>query len=319
MPEQTKSILGIDVGGTKTALVEGVPDGSILSRVEYPTNATESGVDKLKMLCAELKQIRRGAIEAGREPVAISVSIGGPLKIDQGVLYDPPHLPGWHNLDLPREIGRHIADLPVFVEHDGNAGALAEFYFGVGKQFPGLRHLVFLTFGTGLGAGLIVNGALLRGASDTAGEVGHWRLADSGPYGFGKHGSWEGFASGRGLVHLAAERFPGRWKPDTEIRSLVGEMLAGDPEALHVARESGEWMGRGIALLVDALNPEVVALGSLGRVLGDLIIQPARQVVDAEALPQAAAAVKIVPAVLGSEIGDVASIMAALVGLKLIT
>ena len=144
---------------------------------------------------------------SSRDALAISVSVGGPLKIAEGVLIDPPHLPGWRGVRLKERLTDEFPDLPVFVEHDGNAGALAEFHFGVGEGRDDLRHLVFLTFGTGLGAGLIVNGQVLRGATDTAGEVGHLRLAWEGPIGFGKAGSWEGFASGEGLVELASECF----------------------------------------------------------------------------------------------------------------
>ena len=199
------------------------------------------------------------------------------------------------------------------MEHDGNAGALAEFHFGVGRNKPGLKHLLFLTFGTGVGGGFILNGQLLRGASDTAGEIGHWRLAEDGPLGFGKRGSWESFASGAGLVELAALMFPSRWNPATPIRELVEAMVANNPQALQVAEEAGKWMGRGLSLLIDALNPQVIVFGSLGVALGDRIFGPARRVIAQEGLPQAVAACELVPSVLGKEIGDVAALMAALV------
>jgi glucokinase len=243
---------------------------------------------------------------------ALSVSVGGPLRIAEGILIDPPHLPGWHGVRLKDRLAERFPGLPVSVEHDGNAGALAEFHFGVGKARSDLRHLIFLTFGTGLGAGLIVNGQILHGATDTAGEVGHWRLAPDGPVGFGKAGSWEGFASGAGLVELAGRMFPRRWTRETPIRQLVDSMLADDPEALRVAEEAGEWMGRGMALLVDAFNPQVIVLGSLAVALGERVLAPARRVLAAEALPQAVAACEVVPSALGKSIGDVAALMAAL-------
>jgi len=248
----------------------------------------------------------------GRMPVALSVSIGGPLKIGEGFLIDPPHLPGWHGVALKRRLSEAFPSLPVFVEHDGNAGALAEFHFGVGKGRSDLRHLIFLTFGTGIGAGFIVNGQVLRGATDTAGEVGHWRLAEDGPPGFGKRGSWESFASGAGLIELAAEMFPVRWNRESPIAELVKAMLEGDCEAMEVAEVAGRWMGRGLALLIDALNPQVIVFGSLGVVLGERILGPARRVIAEETLPQAAAACELVPAALGRQIGDVAALMAAL-------
>jgi glucokinase len=307
-----RTVLGLDIGGTKTACVEGTAGARILQRVEIPTRATEPFSATFPRIVQEARALIDAAGGAGRTIVAISVSVGGPLKIEEGFLLDPPHLPGWHHVPLKAHLKAAFPSVPVFVEHDGNAGALAEFYFGVGRNRHLLRHLVFLTFGTGVGGGFILNGQLLRGASDTAGEIGHWRLAEDGPLGFGKRGSWESFASGAGLIELAAHMFPARWNSTTPIRELVEAMIANDPEALKVAQEAGKWMGRGLALLIDAVNPQVIVFGSLGVALGERIFGPARKVIADEALPQAAAACELVPSVLGKEIGDVAALMAAL-------
>ncbi len=306
------SILGLDVGGTKTACVEGSADARILARTEWPTDAERPFGEVFPHIAERVRAAIDNTRRAGRSPVALSVSIGGPLRIEEGFLINPPHLPGWHNLPLKARLMEAFPSLPVYVEHDGNAGALAEFHFGVGRNRTHLRHLIFLTFGTGLGAGFIVNGQILRGASDTAGEVGHWRLADDGPLGFGKRGSWESFASGAGLIQLAAQMFPARWSAESPIASLVTAMVDNDSDALQVAEAAGRWMGRGLALLIDALNPQIVVFGSLGVVLGERILAPARKVIAAEALPQSAAACELLPSVLGKQIGDVAALMAAL-------
>lgn len=307
-----RTVLGFDIGGTKTACVEGTQDAAIVQRIEVPTHAVElfSATFPAILDCAH--SIVAQARSEGRSIVAISVSVGGPLRIDEGFLIDPPHLPGWHGVPLKQHLEAAFPELPVYVEHDGNAGALAEFHFGVGKNRHDLKHLIFLTFGTGVGAGFIVNGQILRGATDTAGEIGHWRLAEDGPLGFGKRGSWESFASGAGLVELAAKMFPHRWKVGTPIRAVVEAMLADDPQALVVANEAGKWMGRGVALLIDALNPQVIVFGSLGVALVERVLGPARRVIAEEALPQAAAACELVPSILGTRIGDVAALMAAL-------
>jgi len=306
------TVLGFDVGGTKTALIEGTVDGRILQRVEMPTRAAEPFAQTFPAIVEQARVLIDEAGRAGRAIVAISVSVGGPLRIKEGFLINPPHLPGWQQVPLKARLQEAFPGIPVLVEHDGNAGALAEFHFGVGKERTGLRHLIFLTFGTGMGAGLIVNGQIVRGATDTAGEIGHWRLAEDGPLGFGKRGSWESFASGAGLVELAAQMFPARWSADTPIRNLVEAMIANDTDALKVAEAAGHWMGHGLALLVDALNPQVVVLGSLGIALGERILGPARKVLAEEALPQAVAACELVPSVLGQRIGDIAALMAAL-------
>jgi glucokinase len=310
--DRSMTLIGLDVGGTKTAVVEGSFDANVQQRSEFSTNARLPFDETFPGIALMVEQTIARAAGAGREVRALSVSIGGPLRIGDGVLIDPPHLPGWHDVRLKDRLAERFPRLPVFVEHDGNAGALAEFHFGVGMGRKDLQHLVFLTFGTGLGAGLIVNGRILHGATDTAGELGHLRLAPDGPVGFGKAGSWEGFASGAGLVGLASQMYPRRWNPETPIRDLVGAMLADDSDALAVATEAGSWMGRGMAFLVDTLNPQVIVLGTLAVVLGERILGPARRVVAEEALPQAVAACQILPAALGARIGDVASLMAAI-------
>jgi glucokinase len=306
------TILGFDVGGTKTACVEGTLEADILQRIELPTEANLPFAETLPSIANGARALVLRANQEGRNVGAISVSVGGPLRIDEGLLINPPHLPGWHHAPLKQRLMEMFPGLPVVVEHDGNAGALAEFHFGVGLRRPGLRHLIFLTFGTGMGAGFIVNGQIVRGASDTAGEIGHWRLAEDGPLGFGKRGSWESFASGAGLVELAAQMFPRRWNSSTPIRGLVDAMVVNDPDALEVAQVAGNWMGRGLALLIDALNPQVIVFGSLGVALGERILAPARKVIAEEALPQAAAACELLPSVLGRRIGDVAALMAAI-------
>jgi glucokinase len=307
-----RTVLGFDIGGTKTACVEGDIQGEILQRVETPTHAAQPFTETFPGIVEQARTLVRAAKDAGRTIAAVSVSVGGPLKIDEGFLINPPHLPGWHGVDLKTHLATAFPALPVLVEHDGNAGALAEFHFGVGKGRTDLRHLIFLTFGTGVGAGFIVNSQILRGASDTAGEIGHWRLAEDGPVGFGKRGSWESFASGAGLVELAAQMFPRRWRSETPIREVVEAMIANDADALKVAVEAGKWMGRGLALLIDALNPQAIVFGSLGVALGERVLGPARRVIVDEALPQAAAACELLPSVLGKRIGDVAALMAAL-------
>jgi glucokinase len=307
------TIIGLDVGGTKTAIVEGDPaTGATLQREEMLTQAQVPFAERVPAIAAVIGRLRDGAERAGRRVRAISVAVGGPLRISEGVLLDPPHLPGWHGAPLRATFAARFPGLAVHVEHDGNAGALAEFRFGVGATRPGLRHLVFLTAGTGLGGGIIANGALLRGASDTAGEFGFFPMATPAGGGDRMAASWDSLASGSGLLRHAQAMYPERWGGAATIRDVVAAALRDDPQALAVVRRTGEWLGRGMTLIVTALNPEVIAVGTLGVVLGDRLLAPARAIVAATALPAAARACAIVPAGLGDRIGDVAAIMASI-------
>jgi len=160
---------------------------------------------------------------------------------------------------------------------------------------------------------LILDGKLYHGTTDCAGEVGHVRLADTGPTAYGKAGSWEGYCSGTGIVRLAAYRHPERWPEGTaSVQDLAQCANSGDADALRVFEEAGERLGQGLSILVDVLNPEVIVIGSLAFRLGELVMGPALKRLRKEALPQAFEACRVVPAALGERLGDVASFCAAI-------
>lgn len=301
--EETQLIIGCDIGGTKTAVVLGTPDGRIEWRSQFPTRP-EGGFD------ASYRRLIEGVEEAqgraGMRALAISVSIGGPLDILKGIIKSPPNLPGWDAIPLKQMLADRFG-LPVYVEHDGNAGALAEWFFGAGQ---GCRNVVFLTMGTGIGAGIILDGRLFRGTSDVAGEVGHIRIAEGGPDCYGKAGSFEGYCSGTGIARLADVMFPGSWKGG--VPEIYAAWKKGDAAAAAVFGRASEAFGRGLAMIVDLLNPERIILGGLGMRIPDALVDPAVQVLRKEALPQAMAVCTVVPAQLGESIGDYASLCAAL-------
>jgi glucokinase len=298
-------ILGLDIGGTKSAVVLGTAQGEIHWRTQFAT-APERG---FRPVFDDLVQAAQEGVQRSLDRIeAISVSIGGPLDALKGVVKSPPNLPWWDKIPL-KQILRDRFSLPVFVEHDGNAGALAEFYFGAGKGF---RNIIFLTMGTGFGAGLILNGKLYRGTTDTAGEVGHIRVAEDGPLSFGKKGSLEGFGSGTGMAKLARAMFPAVWNESATVIDVYAAWKDGSEEARQVFERAGTYLGRGFAMLADLLNPERIILGGIGMRIGDAFLPTAERVFREEALPQAVEACRIVPAALGEKIGDVASLCAAL-------
>ncbi len=301
----TKHILGLDIGGTKSAVVHGTTEGEILSRTVFPTMTEQPFEDQFERLCEAVSDNLKSMEEP---PKAISVSIGGPLDVLQGIIMSPPNLPGWDNIPLKQLLKTRFG-LPVYVEHDGNAGALAEYYFGAGK---GKRSVVFLTLGTGLGAGLILDGRLYRGTSFVAGEIGHIRIADDGPESYGKRGSLEGYCSGNGIEKLATMLYPQRWPVPISTRELGGLAKDGDAQAIEVFNTSGRYLGRGLAIIADLINPEMIVLGALGVRMGPFLMKSAMEVFEKESLREARAVCEIVPAQLGEKIGDIAALCAAL-------
>ncbi len=289
-------IIGIDIGGTKCAV--SVLRGSAVQEV-----ARFATLD----FAATFGRFREEVTKLKSDPdVVFGISCGGPLEPKSGIILCPPNLPGW--VDIP--ICRAFTDVfggRAFLMNDANASALAEWHFGAGQ---GCRHLVFLTAGTGMGAGLILNGRLYEGATGDAGEVGHLRLRPTGPLGFGKHGSFEGFCSGGGIARLAAEM--GWPQPGVTLKDLAEAATRGDALALKVMDTAGERLGEALALLIDTLNPERIVLGGYFPRCSELLLPAMNRALAAEALPSALAGCRILPAVLGETIGSNAAVAVAL-------
>ena len=296
-------VLGLDIGGTKTAAVAGTRNAQIIDRMLF-TSKPERGFDAMWQ---DIVAISRAMIEKHGQPAAIGVSIGGPLDFNTGTIYSPPNLPGWDAIPLKRLLEETFG-IPAYVEHDAKAGALAEWQFGAAR---GYQDVVFLTFGTGLGAGLILDGRLYRGANDNAGCVGHWRIAADGPHIWGKSGSWEGYSSGTGLAALTQFLYPGAFPVGTTAVEIIAQARAGEARAQAVIEMSARALGQGIALIIDLLNPQMIVLGSLAVRAGDLFLPIVNEVVGQETVPENGSACRIVPAALGDQIGDVAAICAA--------
>ncbi len=311
-----KYTLGIDIGGTKCAV--------ILGKDKMPENATDVIVDKIRIetpkgsLQAALDDIVFAAEDllekngvAFTDLIGIGVSCGGPLDSKNGVILSPPNLPGWDNVHITDLLSKHFG-APAVLQNDANACALAEWKYGAGK---GTRNMIFLTFGTGMGAGLILNGQLYTGACDLAGEVGHIRLNSTGPEGYGKAGSFEGYCSGGGIARLAEmmikqERtFTALDDVETlDAKSIAAAAKAGDKVAGEVYEVSAIRLGQGLSILIDILNPEAIVIGSIYTRDTELFAETVRQVIAKEALPGAAAACRILPAALDEHIGDIAAL-----------
>ncbi|UTA48347.1 ROK family protein [Simiduia sp. 21SJ11W-1] len=317
-------LLGVDIGGTKCALVLASAEGQLLRREALPTNTHQPPLETLRQLAALARE--RFSPSHLAELLAIGISCGGPLDSQRGLILSPPNLPGWDEVPITDFFSRTFG-VPAALQNDANAGALAEWRFGAGR---GTRNMVFLTFGTGLGAGLILNGELYSGTNDLAGELGHIRLAEEGPLAFGKHGSFEGFCSGAGIRLLGQAAVKAAWqknqaptwcRTEKELAELTTKHLAhhaanGDALAQSVFAESGRRLGQGLSIVIDLLNPQRIIIGSVFARCESLIAPAAQAVIAREALPGAAAACEIVPAALGETIGDYAAIGVAQLALK---
>jgi glucokinase len=321
MNQNMKDIyLGLDIGGTKCSLVVGDASFSVLRKVGFETN-TERGwrsilsefTSHIRTLLGEYKHCKLKRI---------GISCGGPLDSKKGIICSPPNLPGWDNVPITKILSDEFG-VETALQNDANACALAEWLMGAGK---GTSNMIFLTFGTGMGAGLILNGRLYSGTNDLGGEVGHIRLAKTGPVGFGKAGSFEGFCSGGGIAQLAksivTEKLNNKvvvdFCPSLElVKDIDAKMVAlaasaGDLVANEIIGISAEYLGQALSTLIDILNPESIVIGSI-YARNEMLFKPLiEKVLQQEAIPASLEVCRIMPAGLGDSIGDFAALCVAI-------
>ncbi len=308
--------VGVDIGGTKCAVVLGNDKGEILCKTRFDTTSYQ---DTFTNICNAIEGI-------SHEYCAIGISCGGPLNSKTGMIMSPPNLPDWDNVPITKMLGERFG-VPVFLQNDADACALAEWKYGAGK---GSENMIFLTFGTGIGAGLILGGRLYSGTCDCAGEIGHVRMTQSGPVGFGKEGSFEGYCPGSGIAQLgiarARELFQSGKKPSfcespQKLMEITAKAIAqsaneGNEDAIEIFKRCGKMLGKGLSILIDVLNPQTIVIGSIFARCENLLRDEMQKVIDYECVSHSAKCCKVVPAGLGESIGDVAAISVAANGMS---
>ncbi|MDY2841858.1 MAG: ROK family protein [Candidatus Borkfalkiaceae bacterium] len=308
--------IGLDIGGTKCAatlgdIKHGVPE---IKEKEYFLTAGQEPAVILERFSAFIKEQLKTYKISG-----IGISCGGPLDSKRGIIMRPPSLPLWDNIEIVKYFENKFG-IKTYLQNDANACAVAEWKFGAGK---GAENMIFLTFGTGFGAGLILNGRLYSGTNDNAGEIGHVRLTEKGPLGYYKEGSCEGYCSGSGIARLAEimsklKRYKDSY--DEYIKAVGNEITAktiaeqarkGNSFCQAVYKNSGEMLGRTLSILVDVLNPERIVIGGVYMRSHDLLYPHAIKVMNKECLSFSLEKAEILPAGLKENIGDYAALSIA--------
>ena len=325
-------IAGIDIGGTKTAVVIGdmagiteplIPPKIIAKKVI----STEQDTDPL-LFINKIIDITSSLLKTENiftyNLSSVGISCGGPLDSKAGVVIAPPNLPAWRNVPITRIIENRL-EVKAFLQNDANAGALAEWRYGAGRE---CNNLIFLTFGTGMGAGLILDGKLYSGTNDLAGEVGHIRISEDGPEAYGKKGSFEAFCSGTGIARIARQKVTEMLSKGIKVdfcrtvddakkitaKDVCQAARSGDKTAIEILKTSGTYLGKGLSVLIDILNPEKIIIGGVFTRCREFILPHAEIVIEKEALVNAKEVCSIVPSSLGEEIGDYAALSVALLG-----
>lgn len=325
-------LLGFDIGGTKCAVVLGNTDNDgTPSIVDKRSVATDKPVyEMINYLFSLADDMLKQNQITKSELAGIGISCGGPLSSKKGLILSPPNLPGWDNIPIVKMAEEYFQKSTIILQNDANACAVAEWKYGAGR---GVNNLIFLTFGTGMGAGLILDGKLYSGITDLAGEVGHIRLSENGPVGFGKAGSFEGYCSGGGIAQLGQIKAREQLQMGKQVafcksipelinitaKSVADAAFEGDKTALEVYTIAAVYLGRALALLIDILNPELIILGSIYGRTRSLIEPVMMEVIRKEAFKDSVNACKIVPAGLSENIGDLAALSLAKMSVRMST
>lgn len=307
--------IGLDIGGTKCASTLGKIENEKIEIVDkdYFLTASQNPYVILERFSKFIEKHLDKSIKG------IGISCGGPLDSKKGIIMAPPSLPLWDNIEIVKYFEDKF-NIKTNLQNDANACAVAEWKFGAGK---GAQNMVFLTFGTGFGAGLILDGKLYSGTNDNAGEIGHIRLTPNGPIGYHKEGSCEGYCSGSGLVRLAEimskqkslkesyMEYISVVKDDISAKTMAENARKGNKFCKAVFKKSGEMLGRALSLIVDLLNVEKIVIGGIYMRANDLLLPPAMKIMKKECLSFSLEKVKIVPAGLLENIGDIAALSVA--------
>ncbi len=314
MPESGKHglpVLAIDLGGIQIRAALISDSGQVLAR-ECHLTMSDGGPQSIigRIFLATDRLLGSGNIDSAQVG-SICIAVAGAIDMEKGVVTSSPNLPGWHDVPL-RDIVKEKYRVNTFLLNDASAAALGEQHFGVGR---GVNNLVYLTVSTGIGGGIIINGELYSGASGSAEEIGHMAIDVDGPRcSCGNTGCLEMLASGTAVAEEAIKRISQGEKSsiielvDGQMENITAEQVGmaaqgGDSLASEVVLEAATYLGIGMANLVNIFNTEMLIVGGGMAKMGDLLLEPARQVVMQRAFSLPAQAVRIVSAWLGDDVG----------------
>ncbi len=307
-----KKVLAFDLGGTKFAFGVVAENGEVLGSDKIETLAQQGPEQAIQRVNLAAQSLLQKLNIKSEELIGIGIASPGPLDISKGCVDGSPNLPGWTGYSIEQGLSTFF-NLPARIDNDANAAALGEYKFGAGKN---KKNMVYLTVSTGIGGGVIVDGRLMRGANGNAAELGHLTLNINGPAcPCGANGCFEMYASGTAIARRTREAIQAG--APSQILSLAGSLekitthhildalQKEDELAKKIWNETTEYLGRGLAVVINTFNPELIVVGGGVTAAGELLFKPVREKALRYAFPRLAAVCSIVPAGLGSNVGVV--------------
>ncbi|AWB45233.1 transcriptional regulator [Paenibacillus sp. CAA11] len=299
--------IGIDIGGTKTAIGLVNEQGQISAKVTIPTDPAISPSEMVVRIADSAKSLIQDSGVKAEQISGIGIGAPGPLDTAQGRIACPPNLPAWRNFPIVDELAKHFS-YPIRFENDATAATLAEKWIGAAQD---AEHFVFITISTGIGAGIYMHGKLITGASGNAGDVGHLVIdPTAGHCVCGQDGCWEYIASGTAIARQASELL------DREVTTKEAFDLAaqGEPAIRELVDRVFRYIGIGCVTLINTLDPQKLVIGGGVSQVGDPLFQAVRAYVVEHALNPSGRSTPIIPAALQQDAGLIGA--AALVHIR---
>ncbi|ADL11855.1 ROK family protein [Acetohalobium arabaticum] len=318
-------VIGVDLGGTKILTVLANLQGEIIAKKRSATKSEQGAEKVIDRILTTIDQVLADSDLTIDEIEAIGVGAPGPLSVKEGIIHHAPNL-GWKDLNLKQLLESEL-NIPVFIENDANTAALGSKWFGAGKD---KQNMIYLTVSTGIGSGIIIDNKLYHGISDSAGEVGHMVLDPESDVRCrcGDYGCWEALASGTALGRLGQKAVSSSSyslmeelvdSTDQIDGAVVTEAAAqGDKTAKKILNQVTNYLGIGIANLLNILNPELIVVGGGVSQAGDIVLEPVREIALKRAMETPAKEVEIVRTQLGDNIGAIGAVAKALTQLGIL-
>jgi len=311
-------VIGIDMGASHVMLILADFSGRQLHEIEVPLDINEGPQICLARVAELVDQLLKEAGMSLSQISAVGVGVPGPIVQKEGMVSGPPIMPGWDRYPI-RDHLQELWQVPVSLNNDAELGAVGEWAYGAGR---GEHNLAYIKVGTGIGAGLLLEGQIYRGSTGCAGEIGHITIDENGPLcTCGNRGCLEAIAGGAAIARKAMEAV--RMGQRTQLAEMVhnGKLTVadvmnaarhGDHLAQRITAEAGMHLGTAIANIVNLFNPSMVVIGGSVGQIGDLLLEPIRLTVQRRSLLVASRNVRITAALLGKHSVAIGAVVVAL-------
>jgi predicted NBD/HSP70 family sugar kinase len=287
-----KFVLAADLGATHATIAVTNLGGAIVGEIRGPINIADGPEIVLTWMVETGRTLLEKHGLSTADVIAIGIGLPGPVEHSTGRPINPPIMPGWDQFDVPEFVKQHL-EVPVLVDNDVNIMALGEQAFA----WPQTDNLLFVKVATGIGAGVISGGRLLRGAQGIAGDIGHVRIprGEGVACHCGNRGCLEAMASGPAIARALAESGLG----DGTASSVIALVKHGNIDAIQAVRQAGRDLGEILTACVSLMNPSVIAVGGSMAVVGDHLIAGVREVIYTRSMPLATSRLTIVQSSAG--------------------